>query len=485
MSGLAPSVRRPGYDRRQLAIGRAHIGVGAFHRCHQSEFTDDMLEARFGPWGEIGINLQPPRLADSLAPQQGLYTRTLREGAKSETRVIGSILRTLDVTDAANVEAAVAALAAPSLHVVTMTVTEKGYCLIPASRTLDLANPAVQADLAGATSPQTVLGLLALALERRRTTHAPDLTLISCDNVPSNGDWLRSALLAFAALRSAPLAHWIEAHVAFPNSMVDRIVPATTPDDIETIAREIGVRDEAAVVGETFRQWVIEDRFAGERPPWDLAGVQFVRDAQPYELVKMRVLNAAQSTLSHWGALVGHTYSFEAAADPTLSALTRRMIETETSTTLPDLADMPVGRYLDQSLARIENTAIHHRCHQIGTDGSQKIVQRLLNPLRERLAAGRGAELLTLAVAGWIAYELSGAARFGRRWTPSDPWASTVIALGDRAGEDFEALARSVLAIREIFGADLATPPLAAAIGAHLSGLLAGDPRAYLEGQLR
>ncbi len=262
--------------------------------------------------------------------------------------------------------------------------------------------------------------------------------------------------------------------------MVDRIAPASTGEDIDKIAAEIGVIDEAAVVGEPFRQWVIEDRFAGEKPPWDLAGVQFVRDSKPYEKIKMRLLNAAQSTLSHLGAILGHEFSFEAAGDPVLLTLTRRMLEQESAATLPAVEGMEVEAYIEQSLARIANSAIRHRCHQIGTDGSQKIVQRLVDPLRERLAAGRGAPLLTFAVAGWIAYCLSGARRFGHRWDPSDPWAGTVIAMGEQCQEDFEALARAALGISAIFGSDLTTPPFIAAIGAHLRGLLGADPRAYL-----
>ena len=199
----------------------------------------------------------------------------------------------------------------------------------------------------------------------------------------------------------------------------------------------------------------------------------------------MRVLNAAQSTLSHLGALVGHEFSFEAAGDPVLIGLTRRMLEEETSSTLPDVAGMGVSAYIDSSVARIANSAIRHRCHQIGTDGSQKIAQRLIAPLRERLAAGQAAPLMTLAVAAWMAYCLSGARRFGRRWAPSDPYAATVIAMGEQCREDFVALAKAVLGIRAIFASDLITPPMVAAIGAHLSGLLDRDPRLYLAGLAR
>lgn len=480
-SALAAAVRRPNYDRSRLDIGMAHIGVGAFHRCHQAEFTDDMLEAQFGPWGVIGINLRAPRLSALLGPQDYLYTRTLRQGARADTRLVGSIRRSVDVVDTESAEAAIAALAARPVQVVTMTVTEKGYGLIPASGALDHENPQLRADLAGASAPQTLLGLLARAMERRRAIHAP-LTLISCDNVPSNGALLRAALLEFTTMRSAGLADWIERNVAFPCSMVDRIVPATTREDIDRIASDIGLIDEAAVVGEPFRQWVIEDCFAAQRPPWDLAGAQFVRDAKPYEKIKMRLLNAAQSTLSHFGAIVGHDYSFEAAKDPMLLALTRRMLEAETAGTLPVVEGMGVEAYIDSSLTRIANSAIRHRCHQIGADGSQKIVQRLIDPLRERLAGGRGAPLLTLAVAGWIAYCLCGARRFGLRWAPSDPWAPSVVAMGEECREDFEALATRVLSIGAIFGSDLSQPAMVSAIGSHLRNLLDGDPVAYLSG---
>jgi fructuronate reductase len=483
LTELPRSARRPSYDRDKLTIGIAHIGVGAFHRCHQAEFVDDMLEARFGPWGLLGVNLKPPRLTDLLAPQDCLYSRTLKDGARAETRIIGSLRQTIDVEEEASAEAAVAALAGPSIRVVTMTVTEKGYCLTPATGALDLDNPELEADLQGSWPPRTLMSLLALALERRRTSGGIGLTLISCDNVPSNGARLSAAVMEFAGRRSAALARWVEDNVTFPCSMVDRIVPATTADDIEEASRAIGAQDPAAVVGEPFRQWVIEDRFAGNRPPLDLAGVEFVPDTKPYELIKMRVLNAAQSTLAHQGALTGLEFSYEAAADPLLCALTRKMLERETSSTLPKVAGIKAAPYIDKSIARIRNAAIRHRCHQIGTDGSQKIVQRLLDPLRERLAAGRPSDLLTLSVASSIAYCLSGSRRFGARWTPSDPYAQTIIAMGDRISE-FVELAKAVLAITPIFGADMARPQLIEPIARHLRGLLSGDARAYLAERL-
>jgi fructuronate reductase len=480
---LPPSVRQPQYDRENLKIGMAHIGVGAFHRCHQAEFIDDMLEARFGSWGVLGVNLTAPSLTDLLARQDGLYSRTLKQDARAETRIIGALRDVIDVTDKPSADAAIAALGGSEISVATITVTEKGYCLIPSTGALDLDNPALRADLEGGFPPRTLLGLLALALDRRQTSGAA-LTLISCDNVPSNGARLGAAMLKFAALRSAELTRWIEERVTFPSTMVDRIVPATAPEDVDKVSVALGAHDPAAVVGEPFRQWVIEDKFASERPPLDLAGATFVADAKPYEEIKMRVLNAAQSTLAHQGALVGHEFTYEAAADPVLAALTRRMLEQETTTTLPKLAGMDVAPYIDQSMARIRNTAIRHRCHQIGTDGSQKIVQRLVDPLRGRLAAGQRAGLLILAVACWIAYGLSGARRFGARWTPSDPYAETVIAIGETNG-DWSELTKAALAITPIFGTDMARPQVIEPIARHLRGLLGGDAHGYLVERFR
>ena len=476
---LAPAIRRPRYRREDLQIGMAHLGVGAFHRCHQAVFTDDMLETRMARWGVVGINVRPPRLADSLGAQDGLYTATLRQGDTAETRVIGSIRRVIDVESAPGLADAMAALAGPDIDVVTMTLTEKGYCHVPATGKLDETNGDVQADATGSAVPKTALGLLALALDRRRALHGTGLTLISCDNIPGNGSILRSVLTDFARRRSPDLADWITAQVTFPSTMVDRIVPATQGGDIEHIRAVTGLTDLGAVVGEPFRQWVIEDSFVGRRPPWDMVGASFVSEVKPYEMIKMRVLNAAQSTLSHLGALLGHEYSFEAAGDPVLAAVTRTMLEQETAWTLPVLAGMEVAPYIETTFQRIGNTAIRHRCHQIGTDGSQKIVQRILDPLRERLRAGLAADRLSLAAASWIAYVASGASRFGARWQPSDPWAATVIGMAEANG-DPRGLARAVLGIRPVFGEDMAKETMVDAIGRHLAGLISADPAGYL-----
>jgi fructuronate reductase len=278
---LPAGIGRPGYDRGRLAIGLAHIGVGAFHRCHQADYTDDMLSRHFGPWGIVGVNIRPPRLSESLEPQDCLYTRTLRNGSDSETRLIGCIRRVIDVDSAVAAEAAVAALAAPEVGTITLTLTEKGYCHTPATGTLDPAHVDIRHDHRMPSQPRTALELLARVFARRMALRSGPVTVVSCDNLPSNGRLLRRVLSDYLTDRPAPLQHWMRENVAFPCTMVDRIVPATAPEDLDWIAGRLGFEDRAAVVGEPFRQWVIEDSFAATRPPWAIAGAQLVAEPDP------------------------------------------------------------------------------------------------------------------------------------------------------------------------------------------------------------
>jgi len=478
LAGLARTIRRPSYDRTRLAVGMAHLGVGAFHRCHQSEYTDDALEAEFGPWGEVGISIRAPQLEPTLGAQGGLYTRTLRDEGRSELRVIGCMREVIDAQDDSNL--AVTALAAPRISIVTMTVTEKGYCHFPATGALDLNHPDIVHDLADNGSPRSVPGVLVAALDRRRQSGAGGLTLMSCDNIPGNGKILSNVVTALAERRSPVLAAWIAGQVRFPSSMVDRIVPATTSADLAAATDSLGMEDRAAVVGEPFRQWVIEDDFHGARPRWDLAGAELVGDVEPYELIKMRVLNGAQSTMSYLGALVGLEYTFQDVRDPLIAGFVRRMLVDETARGLPSGA-MDVPDYIELTFRRLHNTAIQHRNHQIATDGSQKIVQRLLNPIRACIEQGRGYDHLAAAVAAWMAYLLHGSRRFGARWTPSDPWADRARRIADDVGNDPLALTRAMLAIEPIFGTDLsANDMFARTVARHLQGWLVEDPRRHL-----
>ena len=476
---LPTAVRRPGYDRAALRPGMAHIGVGAFHRCHQAEFTDDMLEARFDRWGVVGINLRPPVLADSLGRQHGLYTRVLRSGDTREARVIGCLVATVDAQ--ASPDPALAVLTDPGIEVATITVTEKGYCHRPATGALDPGHPDIRHDLAHPEAPRSLPGLVARALDLRRRSHGRPITLVSCDNIPGNGAILAGVVAALADRRPG-LRAWIEHNAAFPSTMVDRIVPATTAADLAALERDCGYRDGAAVGGEPFRQWVIETRFAGHTPPWDLAGASFVADVTPFEQLKMRVLNAAQSTLAYLGVLAGHAHTCDAVADRRLEGFVRAMLTEESIPTLGPVPGTDPRAYLDASLARLHNRAIRHRCHQIATDGSQKLPQRLIKPAAERLAGGASIDRLAIAVASWMAYLVRASGRFGRQWPAEDPEAGRVAAIADRAGDDPAALVAGILALDTVFDPALAArPDFRAPLAAALAILLSPDPIAVVD----
>ena len=482
LARLPHRIRRPGYDRNKLGIGMAHLGVGAFHRCHQAEFTDDMIEAAFGPWGVVGINLRPPRIEQALGPQDGLYVRSLAaDGAEPSYRVIGCIRAVIDVVD--DPLPALAAIADPRIGVVTMTVTEKGYCHVPSTGALDDSHPDIAHDLAHPKTPRSVPGFLVEALERRRSLHlAAPLTMLSCDNIPANGAILGGSVRTLAERRSSELARWIGDNVKFPSTMVDRIVPAATEADRARIADAIGMTDLACVTGEPFRQWVIEDDFAGPRPPWDHAGAVFVNNVTGHELIKMRVLNGAQTAFSTLGAILGLTYTFEDARHPVIGRLVRRMLDEETASTLPHVPGLDIEGYVDLSVSRLRNAAVRHTNHQIATDGSQKIVQRLLNPMRDRIRQGRSFDLLACAVAGFIVYLARASTACGALWTPSDPFADTVRRIADDTGPSPETLVRRVLALSAIFGTDFAAHPgVVSALTRHVDGLLSDHPEAYLK----
>jgi fructuronate reductase len=430
----------------------AHIGVGAFHRCHQAEYLDDLrLAGHAGCW-EVGVNLMPPPITPVLGPQGGIYSRTLRDGGRADTRVIGCIAGVMDAWP--DPAAAIRRLADPAITSITMTVTEKGYCHLPAFGTLDETHAGIVADLTG-RPPRTLPGFLLAVLVARAAAGAGPVNLISCDNIAGNGAVLAAVLGRMAALARPDLAGWVADNVAFPSTMVDRIVPATTEDDRDAVAGVLGAQDAGAVVGEPFRQWAIENRFAAPRPPWEAVGVEFPTDVTGHEQVKMRVLNAAQTMLALGGALHGHTFTSGAVQDRQLAAVVEAVLRDETLPHLPVVAGMASAAYLAQSLDRIRNTAIRHRCHQIATDTSQKIRQRLLDPIRARRAAGLAAPGLTAAVGWWVAYLARSGRAFGAGWTVSDPVMARVGDVLASAGGDVDRVTQGVLGLADVFGRDL------------------------------
>ncbi len=443
----------PAYDRGRVTPGIVHLGIGNFHRAHQAAYVDECL-ARDPTWGIRGVSLRRPDMARALAPQGGLYTLAMKDGTGTRARVIGSILDVLVAPE--GMGPVLAALVDPAVRIVSLTVTEKGYCHDPATGALDPANRFIRADLATPDAPATAPGVIVAALRLRRLQGAAPFTVLSCDNLPANGRVLRRIARDYAALVDDGLAQWIEREVAFPSTMVDRIVPATTAADRAEVAALTGLEDAWPVMTEPFSQWVIEDHFPSGRPDLAEAGAEFVPDVEPFERMKLRMLNGAHSTLAYFGQLMGHETVADAMGDAGLARLVARVMA-QASATLGLPAD-ELRRYAEALQARFLNPALKHRTAQIAMDGSQKIPQRLLGSIRDARAAGQPWDALALGVAGWIAYLRRGAA--------DDPMADRFAALAARHTTP-GGHARAILALREVFG-DLAgadwfeTPVLAA-----------------------
>jgi fructuronate reductase len=421
LAGLPTAVARPAYDPAHVAVGILHLGLGAFHRAHQAVYTDDVL-ARDRRWGICGVSLKTPRVIEPLAAQEGLYTVLTKGSGGATARVIGSVREALFA--GANREGLIARFADPRIAVVTSTVTEKGYCHDPATGALNRAHPDIAHDVAHPDAPESAVGILVAGLAARRQAGAGPLTFVCCDNLPHNGRMVEGIVADFAGGRDPALAEWIRANVAFPSSMVDRIVPATTDADIADAERLLGVHDAAPVAAEAFGQWVIEDCFAGERPAWEDAGAQFVADVAPFETMKLRLLNGSHSTLAYLGFLMGHDFVWQASADPLLAQLIERQMIAEIAPTLQMPAGTDLDAYCRQLMQRFRNAALPHRTQQIAMDGSQKLPQRLLGTVRDRIAAGASYSHLALAVAGWIRYA-SGSDERGAPIDVADPLAET------------------------------------------------------------
>ncbi|MEV4813540.1 mannitol dehydrogenase family protein [Micromonospora avicenniae] len=446
----------PEVDPRALRVGVVHLGIGAFHRAHQAVFTElAMAAAGRDDWGIAGVTQRSTSVRDQLKPQDGLYTVLERGPGAAPPRVVGSVREVLfGAGDPATV---VDRIADPAVRVVALTVTEKGYRRDGTGR-LDRSDPEVAADLGGGP-PRTVVGQLVRGLQRRSAGAAGPVTVLSCDNLVGNGQVLRGLvhdfLDALPAADASPLADWIAASVRFPSSMVDRIVPATTDDDRADVRAVLGLDDRGVVVAEPFRQWVIEDDFAAERPAWDLAGAVFTDDVAAWESVKLRMLNATHSLLAYLGALRGHDTIAAALADDELAVTAEALMIEDVAPTLRVPDGLDLAGYRRQVLERFANPALRHRTVQVAMDGSQKLPVRLLGTVRDRLAAGAIPRQAALAVAGWMAYVANGRDARGRELPLDDPLAGRLRAAVAVGAGDPKRLVDSLLHIEEIFGADL------------------------------
>ena len=431
-------------------------------------YVDDVL--RTDPsWGIIGASLRRVDTRKALAPQDFLYTLVVRSGSGTTTRVIGSLLDVLDGT--AQRAELIAAMADPRIRIVSLTVTEKGYCHDPATGTLDPHHPDIQHDLAHPEAPVSAPGLIVRALDLRRAAGIAPFTVLCCDNLPANGDTTARIVTGFAALRDDGLADYIAAEVAFPSTMVDRIVPATTEAERRLVFETMGVMDDWPVVTEPFTQWVIEDRFPSGRPPLEIAGAQFVTDVRPFELMKLRMLNGSHSLIAYLGYLAGYAYVNEAIAEPGLRALIHEFMTDEVMSTLPpDFCDL--AAYRDALLERFHNPALLHRTWQIAMDGSQKLPQRLLGTIRDRLARGLLTTRAALGVAAWMRY-VTGIDEQGRKIDVRDPLASRLRSISESAGDAPGQVVDGLLSVTEVFGSDLPrNQSFRAVLMSHLTSLL-------------
>ncbi len=422
VSSLPTGVERPGYDRDRVKTGVIHLGIGAFHRAQQVLVFDDALRSGDARWGVLGVSLRSPGVRDQLNPQDGLYSVVVRDGLDERTRIIGAVRGVLVAPE--DPAAVVAAMASPDVHLVTLTVTEKGYRLDAASGRLMTGDPLVAADLGDLSAPCTVPGFLVAALAERRRRDLVPFTVVSCDNLPDNGARVRAAVLAMAEAHDPALAAWIAAEGAFPRTMVDRIVPATTPDDIGTQTERMGVRDEGMVKTEPFTQWVIEDQFAGPRPDFTAFGVQLTDTVAPWEIAKLRLLNGAHSAIAYLGGLAGHSFVHEVVAVPAFAAFLERLWD-EVETTLQPAPGLDVPAYRRALMDRFSNPSLRHRTRQIAMDGSTKLPQRLLAPMAARLDRNQPIEALALAFAGWIRWQ-DGVSETGERFEIDDPLAARI-----------------------------------------------------------
>lgn len=401
LGSLPRDVTVPRYDRDRVRTGIVHLGLGAFHRAHQAVVFDAALSSGDLRWGVLGASLRSAKVRDDLNAQDGLYTLITRDHDLQNAAVVGAIGSVLVAPE--NPELLVQQMCAADVNLVTLTITEKGYHLDPGGALL-VEDRAVEADLASLRAPQTAVGFITAALQARRAARLAPFTVLSCDNLPANGEKLRAAVLQMAHAHDPALSRWIEQEGAFPSSMVDRIVPASEAEDITALGSRLGVEDRAMVKTEPFFQWVIEDRFCGPRPDFAALGVQLTDDVAPWETAKLRLLNGAHSAIAYLGGLAGLEFVHEAIDRLEICAFVEKLWD-EAAQTLQKPSRMNLGDYRRELLERFRNPALQHRTRQIAQDGSQKLPQRWLAPLAWRRERGLATDALNLAFAAWIRWQ--------------------------------------------------------------------------------
>lgn len=452
---LPETVRLPQYDRERLRTRIVHFGFGAFHRAHQALLTDRVLNAQGGDWGICEISLfSGDRLMAQLREQNHLFTVLEKGAAGNEAIVVGAVNECLNAK-LDSLDAIIEKFCEPQVAIVSLTITEKGYCIDPATGKLDLTQPRIAHDLQHPAEPHSAPGILVEALHRRRERGLSPFTVLSCDNIPDNGHVVKNAVLGMAEQRSAELAAWIREQVSFPGTMVDRIVPAATEESLAEITAALGVDDPCAISCEPFIQWVIEDNFVAGRPEWEVAGVQMVQDVLPWEQMKLRMLNGSHSFLAWLGYLAGFAHISDCMNDVHFRAAARRLMLDEQAPTLR-ITGVDLIAYADGLIERFANPALKHRTWQIAMDGSQKLPQRMLDGIRVHLQRESHWPLLALGLAGWMRY-VSGVDDAGQAIDVRDPLADKFRAIVETSLPTERVAA--LLSLSEIFGTDLPQDP--------------------------
>lgn len=448
-AALPAHVARPRYDRSKLTVGIAHVGVGGFHRAHQAMYLDRLLQSGFDDdWAIVGIGLLPGDavMRDALRGQSFAYTLVLKHpDGSSDVQVIGSIVDYVFAPD--DPAAAVERLADPAIRIVSLTVTEGGYHVNQASGEFDAGSADILHDLRDPARPRTVFGVVVEALRVRRERGIPAFTVLSCDNVMANGSVARHAFSSFASLRDPELGSWVRDSVSFPSTMVDRITPQTTDDHRRELAASHGIDDAWPVIAEPFAQWVIEDRFPLGRPQWQRVGAQLVDDVAPYELMKLRLLNASHQAMAYFGSLLGYAWAHEAASDPLVTRLLERYWSEEAIPTLPEVPGVDLSGYTTTLLERYRNPAIRDTLARLCAETSDRIPTFLLPVVRSNLDAGRPIAMSAAVVASWAHY-VDDASERGRATDVVDARRDRVMAAARRARTDPPAF----LEDPEIFG---------------------------------
>lgn len=446
---LAPAVRLPAYSQAETRQGIAHIGVGGFHRAHQAYYTDALMNTGEAlDWSICGVGLRAEdrRARDDLAAQDYLFTLfELGDTDDAPVRVIGAIGDMLLAEDSA--QALIDKLASPDIRIVSLTITEGGYCIDDSNGEFMAHLPQIQHDLAYPDTPRTVFGFLCAALAKRRAAGTPAFTLMSCDNLPHNGSVTRKALLAFAASRDADLHDWIAANVGFPNAMVDRITPMTSTAHRLQLQEKHGIDDAWPVVCEPFVQWVLEDKFVNGRPAWEKVGVQFTDDVTPYEEMKIKLLNGSHLALTYLGFLKGYRFVHETMNDPLFVRYIRAYMDLDVTPQLAPVPGIDLTRYKDTLMERFANQAIADQLERVCSDGSSKLPKFIIPTLNRLIADGQDTERAALVVAAWALY-LKGVDENGDTYGIRDPRAEFCQALV----ADDALIAQRLLAVEEIFG---------------------------------